>query len=65
MQKKNAQSNGVVMIRDALPDKLASMHYYDKTWCDIKRMVFSPFFFYLINQRFYGMIDDMEVVEMI
>ena len=34
-------------------------------WCDIKRMVFSPFFFYLINQRFYGMIDDMEVVEMI
>ena len=45
MQKKNAQSNGVVMRRDALPDKLASMHYYDKTWCDIKRMVFSPFFF--------------------
>lgn len=34
-------------------------------WCDIKRMVFSPFFFCLINQRFYGMIDDMEVVEMI
>ena len=32
MQKKNAQSNGVVMRRGALPDKLASMRYYDKTW---------------------------------
>lgn len=29
MQKKNAQSNGVVMRRGALP---ASMRYYDKTW---------------------------------
>lgn len=32
MQKKNAQSNGVVMRRSALPDKLASMRYDDKTW---------------------------------
>lgn len=32
MQKKNAQSNGVVMRRGVLPDKLASMRYYDKTW---------------------------------
>lgn len=32
MQKKNAQSNGVVMRRGALPDKLASMRYDDKTW---------------------------------
>ena len=52
MQKKNAQSNGVVMRRDALPDKLASMHYYDKTWCDIKRMVFSPFFFLFDKSAF-------------
>lgn len=34
MQKKNIQSNGVVMRRGALPDKLASMHYYDKTWVE-------------------------------
>lgn len=32
MQKKNTQLNGVVMRHDALPDKLASMHYYDKIW---------------------------------
>lgn len=32
MQKKNSQSNGVVMRHDALSDKLASMRYYDKIW---------------------------------
>lgn len=31
MQKKNAPSNGVVMRRGVLPDKLASMRYDDKT----------------------------------